>query len=576
MSPRLLILALFVVISACRQGDQKSAANPQTAPSTMCSGTKADDREWYTSGKKAPLFSGLEGIDFKVSTENSEAQQYFNQGMMLAYGFNHAEAARSFFEVTRLDSMCAMGYWGFAYVLGPNYNAGMEPDNYIRAHQAAQKAMTLASTSPITQKEKDLITALAERYAENAPDDRSSLDAAYSAAMKKVYEKFTEDPDIGAMYAESMMDMHPWDLYDKKTKEPKPWTPEIVQVLEHLMVKNPKHPGAHHLYIHAMEASSHPEKALPSASLFDHLVPGSGHLVHMPSHIYINTGDYHLGSLSNQKAVEVDSIYTTTCHAHGAYPLAYYPHNYHFLAATATLEGNSSLAWKAALKVKEHTAKDLLSEPGWGTLQHYYIIPYYVGVKLAMWDSILAQPPITDEKLVYPRVIEHYARGMAFLGKNDVISAEEELSKLETLSNDTTIQHITIWEVNTAQDLVKIALKVLEGEVALAKQDLIKAESFFAQAIAIEDELNYNEPPDWFFSVRHHLGICLLRAGKLKEAEKIYNEDLKNYKKNGWALAGLEKSLRLQNKTQEADEVKKRFEEAWKYADEKLTALVMK
>ncbi|HXS55779.1 MAG TPA: hypothetical protein VN726_06620, partial [Hanamia sp.] len=341
-----------------------------------CYPTITTDKDWYTSGKKAPKFKGFEGIDFKISTSNQEVQEYFNQGMMLSYGFNHAEAARSFYEATRLDSTCAMAHWGYAYVLGPNYNGGMEKDNFQRAYDATIKAQSFSKNC--TPKEKALIEALASRYAANPPEDRSSLDIAYASAMKKVYKQYSSDPDIGALYAEALMNLHPWDLYDKQTKQPRAWTPELVAVLEHLMKVNPKHPGAHHFYIHAVETSTTPEKALASANLLYTLVPGAGHLVHMPSHIYINTGDYHLGSLSNLKAVEADSIYTTACHAQGMYPLSYYPHNYHFLAATATLEGNSSLAWMAAKELQNHTAKDIMHLPEWGTLQHYYTIPYYV------------------------------------------------------------------------------------------------------------------------------------------------------------------------------------------------------
>lgn len=564
MLTRLFLFAGLLICISCKRSSPTVETIPPPA-SVMCTGTKTDDKEWYSSGKKAPLFEGLEGIDFKISTENQEAQQYFNQGMMLSYGFNHAEAARSFFEATRLDSTCAMAYWGFAYVLGPNYNGGMEGDNYPRAFQAAKKAMALSGNC--TQKEKDLIQAITSRYVENAPEDRSTLDVLYNSAMKKVYEKYPDDPDIGALYAESLMDLHPWDLYEKESKKPKSWTPEIVTVLEHLMEKNPNHPGAHHFYIHALEASANPERALHSAALLDTMVPGSGHLVHMPSHIYINTGDYHLGSISNQRAVEVDSAYTTACHAQGAYPLAYYPHNYHFLAATATLEGNSKLAWNAAQKVQDHTAKDLLNQPGWGTLQHYFSIPYYVGVKLAMWDTLLVLPAIENDSLVYPRAIESYARGMAWLGKKDIAKAEAELAKLEQLSQDTSLKHLTIWEINTAADLVNIAHKVLAGEISSYKGDHENGIRLFTNAIKIEDNLNYNEPPDWFFSVRHHLGACLLRANKFKEAENVYQQDLKTWKKNGWALSGLIKSLEGQNRSKDAAIYKQELETAWKYAD---------
>ena len=534
-----------------------------------CYSTITTDKDWYTSGKKAPKFKGFEGIDFNISTSNQEAQEYFNQGMMLSYGFNHAEAARSFYEATRLDSTCAMAYWGYAYVLGPNYNGGMEKDNFQRAYDATIKAQSFSENC--TPKEKALIEALAYRYAANPPEDRSSLDIAYASAMKKVYDQYSSDPDIGTLYAEALMNLHPWDLYDKQTKQPRAWTPELLAVFEHLMKVNPRHPGAHHFYIHAVETSATPEKALASAELLYTLVPGAGHLLHMPSHIYINTGDYHLGSLSNLKAVEADSIYTTACHAQGMYPLSYYPHNYHFLAATATLEGNSSLAWMAAKELQNHTAKDIMHLPEWGTLQHYYTIPYYVAAKLSMWDTLLSlAPPPKD--LVYPNAVWHYAKGMAYLGKNDVSNAQNELKILTALAADTTLQQLTVWDINTTADLAQIASKVLAACVAARQNNYEQSITLFKQAVAIEDHLNYNEPPDWFFSVRHHLGAVLLKAGKYNEAEKVYQKDLQTWKKNGWALIGLYNSLVLQKKDKDAQTCKSAFDEAWQYADIKIAS----
>lgn len=565
-------LALLTIMLFCACNDApKTVDKKDTDKSAAVIGCspKATDKEWYTSGKKAPLFSNLKGIDFKISTSKKVVQDYFNQGMMLAYGFNHAEAARSFYEATRLDSGCAMAYWGYAYVLGPNYNGGMENDNYQRAFAAAAKAQSLAKNC--TAKEAALINALTTRYSEQPPADRKRLDIAYAAAMKKVYNQYPDDPDIGALYGESMMDLHPWDLYDKKTKTPKAWTPELVAVLERLMKKNPQHPGAHHFYIHALEASATPEKALPSARLLDTLVAGSGHLLHMPSHIYINTGDYHPGTISNLRAVEADSVYTTVCHAQGAYPLAYYPHNYHFLAATATLEGNSKIAWMAAKKLQEHTSTELMQKPEWSTLQHYYTIPYYIAVKLRMWDTILAFKPLPVKNLVYPQAIEHYARGIAYLGKQDTINAQKELNSLQQAAADTTLQHLSIWGINTASDLVQIAYKLLSAEMAAQKKQTAAAITFLSEAVAQEDKLNYNEPPDWFFSVRHHLGDVLIKAGKFKEAEKVYREDLNTWKKNGWALIGLYNALTAQQKEAEAQKVKIEFDEAWKYADLKIT-----
>ncbi|SEI55803.1 hypothetical protein SAMN05216327_102444 [Dyadobacter sp. SG02] len=564
-------LALIVILSSCfkKKEESEKPASDSTARITVCFNPKTTDAEWYSSGKKAPLLDGLQGVDFKITTSQPEVQAYFNQGLMLAYGFNHAEAARSFYQATRLDTTCAMAYWGYAYVLGPNYNAGMEEDNFQRAWAASDKAQQLAGNC--TPKEKALIEALATRYAKVPPANRAPLDIAFAAAMKKVYTQFPSDPDIGALYAEAQMDLHPWDLYEKKTKAPRAWTPELVAVLESLLKKNPRHPGAHHLYIHAQEASATPEKALASAALLDSLVPGAGHLLHMPSHIYINTGDYHLGSLSNVFSVEADSTYITKCYAQGAYPLAYFPHNYHFLAATATLEGNSELAWLAAQKVQQYTAKEVMRQPGWGTLQHYYTIPYYVAVKFSKWDTILAEPSPTKD-LVYPRAIWHYARGMAFLGKHDLANAQKEMTALGSLAADTTLKNITVWNINTSEDLVKIASKVLSAGIAARQNQLDKSATLLGEAIAIEDNLNYNEPPDWFFSVRHHLGSVLLKAGKAAEAERVYREDLATWKRNGWALIGLHNALVQQKNSSQAQVVKTEFDKAWQHADVKIAA----
>ncbi len=559
------ILLSLLLLFACNDNETKE----ETSQIVSCYSTITTDKDWYTSGKKAPEFKGLEGVDFRISTASEEAQAYFNQGLILAYGFNHAEAARSFYEATRQDSSCAMAYWGYAYVLGPNYNGGMEQDNFQRAYDAAVKAQVLSQIS--TPKEKALINALTFRYAANPPEDRSSLDKAYAAAMKKVYDQYPSDPDIGALYAESLMDLHPWDLYDMHTKKPKAWTRELIAVLEDQMKLHPTHPGVHHFYIHALETSATPEKALASAMLLDTLIPGSGHLLHMPSHIYINTGDYHLGSLSNLRAVEADSVYTTACHAQGVYPLSYYPHNYHFLTATATLEGNSSLAWRAANELQKHTAKDIMHLPEWGTLQHYYTIPYYVAVQLSMWDTLLSLPP-PPQDLVYPQAVWHYARGMGCLGKDNISGAEQELKTLYSLASDTTLRYVTVWDINTTADLVQIASKVLAACIAARQQNHKQAISLLTQAVAMEDNLNYNEPPDWFFSVRQHLGAVLLKAGKYKEAEEVYRKDLQIWKKNGWALIGLYNSLVLQKNEKAAETVRYEFDQAWKYADVKIAS----
>ncbi|WP_207504550.1 tetratricopeptide repeat protein [Telluribacter humicola] len=519
---------------AC-QPQQKKADSPSIAQ-VICR-TEPVDQAWYASGKKAPLFDSLGDLHFPISTQNQEVQRYFNQGMMLAVGFNHAEAARSFHEATRLDSTSAMAHWGFAYVLGPNYNAGMEPDNYQRAYAAIQKALKYSSTA--TEKEKALIMALAKRYPAQPVDDRKPYDEAYSKALREVYTRYPDDVTVGALFVESIMDMHPWDLWDKDGN-PQPWTPEIVSTLEKMIRQDPNHIAPHHFYIHAVEASTTPERGLNSAAVLGRLAPGASHLLHMPSHIYIRTGDYHEGTKANQQAVLADSSYLTSCHAQGAFPLAYFPHNYHFMAATATMEGDSQAAMLAARKVAEFTNKELLAEPGWATLQHYYTIPYHVALKFSLWDEVLRMAQADTLRLKYPVAIRHYARGLALLEKGQTDKAKAELAQLEKLSTDPAIATLTIWDINTMTSILEIARRVLKAEIMAREGRYDTSISLLREAVALEDQLNYNEPPDWFFSVRHALGNVLLKANRQAEAEAVFKRDLEIFPRNVWALKGLQ------------------------------------
>ncbi|MEO6347872.1 MAG: hypothetical protein ABIO60_08175 [Aquaticitalea sp.] len=525
------------------------------------------DAAWYQGDNIAPLLEGYDVIHYPITTKDTLVQRYFNQGMALAYAFNHAEAARSFYYATKLDPNCAMAYWGFAYVLGPNYNAGMEPDNYERAYEAIQTAKKLSVTA--TSKEKGFIHALELRYAAEPPEDRSTLDHAYSDAMKQLYQKYPDDTEISALYAESLMDLHPWDLNEKDGSE-KPWTVEIVALLESLIKRDPKHPAANHFYIHAVEASSTPERANASAKLFDEgLVAGSGHLLHMPSHTYIRTGEYHKGTLSNIAAVKADSNYVTACHAQGAYPLAYYPHNYHFMAATATLEGNSNWAMIGAMKVSEHVHPDLMKQPGWGTLQHYYTIPYYVAVKFKKWDDVLNMN-LKTYALKYPKAVKHYAEGMAYLGKGDMDKSKAELAQLEILSEDVSLKETTIWDINSVYELVQIAKNVLKAEILAKEKDFDQSITLLKNAVAMEDALNYNEPPDWFFSIRHSLGAVEIQAGQYSEAISTYKEDLKHFPNNGWAQHGLILAYEKLNDAENVQKTKALFKKSWAFADVKL------
>lgn len=518
-------------------------------------------------GQIAPLLDGMGDLHFDISTDDTLVQAFFNQGLALSYGFNHKEANRSFRQAAELDTDNPMAWWGAALVLGPNINSAMPEENIPKAWDALKKAQELKENG--TRKERDYIEALSYRYAENPPEDRTPLDEAYAEAMGRLAEKYPDDMDAQTLYAEALMDLHPWN-YWKENGEPQPWTPEILSVLESVIERNPDHPGANHLYIHAVEAEQ-PEKALPSAGRLGKLVPGAGHLVHMPSHIYIRTGDYHKGTLANERAVKADNEYVTQCRQQGIYPLAYVPHNYHFLWATATMEGRAGRSIEAAKTTSELVNTETMRQPGLGTLQHYWVIPLYGYVRFAKWNEILAYPEPAHD-LIYPRGVWHYARGMAYAGTGDLDQARTELAELKTVAANDTLQEVTIWEINTTGELMQIASRVLEGELEALEGDFDSAVRLLKEAVEIEDRLNYNEPPDWFFPVRHNLGSVLLEAGRPEEAEQVYREDLAKFPDNGWSLYGLWQSLEAQGKRKEVDEIRNRFREAWKHADLELEA----
>lgn len=520
------------------------------------------------SQRTAPLFENLGSYHYPVTTNSELAQKYFDQGLILAYGFNHREAFRSFKEATIIDPNCGMGYWGMALVLGPNINAPMDDSEIQTAYDAIQEA--IAVLGHVSEKEKDFIFALSKRYNENPPEDRSSLDLAYSEAMRKLVVKYPDDVEAAALFSESLMDLHPWDFW-LKDGTPQPWTQEIISSLERVIALRADHPGANHLYIHAVEASKNPQIGLESANTLRQLIPGAGHLVHMPSHIYIRVGKYHEGSLANEMAVKSDEEYLSQCYQQGLYPLAYYPHNYHFLWATATLEGRSELAIDAARKTAQKPPDSLLNVCGYQTLQHYKVIPYHAYIRFGKWDEILNEPEPLDEYL-YPKSIWHYARGMAFTAKNQLGRAEKELQELELISENEEIEKLSIWGINTASNLVKIASEILAGEIAAKQNKYSLAVEHLEKAVEIEYQLNYDEPPTWFFPVRHNLGAILIEAGRFEDAERVYREDLKEFPENGWSLYGLFDALKKQNKLEEAHQVEVKFNEAWQYADIKINS----
>lgn len=527
------------------------------------------------SGKKhfpdqiAPLLKGMGEHGFDISSQDEWARTYFNQAMGLTYGFNHLEAGRSFDQVITLDPNSAIAYWGKALVLGRNINAGMEASSVMPAYNAIQKAVSLKNYA--SELEKDLIDALATRYStDESLSDRNELDVEYAIAMKTVADKYPGDPNVLTLYASSLMNLHPWDFWNGDGS-PKSWTPEILNVLETGLAAHPEHAGLIHYYIHAVEASKNPGRAMASADVLADLVPGSGHIVHMPSHIYIRTGRYHEGVLINERAMKVDDSYITQCRQQGIYPLAYVPHNRHFLWSMATLEGNSSKAIKAAEHMANHIDEQLMRSQELSTLQHYWVTPIYAYVRFGKWDKILSVDK-PDSDLLYPLGVWHYARGIAYTASGKFDQAELELNQLRELASDEELRNITVWEINDAYHVLQIAAYALEGELR-GKQgrtgDAVKA---LQSAVNLEEELNYNEPSDWHYPIRQSLGAVLLEAGYAKEAEAVYKADLEIFPENGWSLFGLHKSLDAQGKSNEALMVKERFDKAWKWADIKLKA----
>ncbi len=566
MKPIFPIAILLCLLTACHTPEPEDSSAVSYPPLAMCATWGVEAGAFDEITEPVPLYEGLGNLSFDVTSVSEEAKAYFLQGYKLANAFNHLEAARSFRYAAQLDPNCAMCYWGLAYVLGPNYNAAMEPDAVPVAYKSIQKAVELApGASPV---EQAIIESTAKRYNDDPESDREGLDQAYVDALRAAHARFPDDTNLAALYAESLMNLHPWDIW-QKDGSPHPWTAEIVGVIESILAKDPDNIVANHMYIHATEASNKPHKAKPSAERLGALAPGAGHLVHMPSHTYIRTGDYRLGSAANLQAIIVDSAYLSLNHVGGPYPLGYFPHNYHFLVATAALEGNSALALEAALRMARQIDTVMMREPVMSTLQHYRYIPLYTMVKFQKWDDILAYPiPAAD--LLYPRVVWRYARGMAFVGKGDLYKARLELTSVDAMKDDPQLEEVTIWYINNAGQLANIASHLLAGEIAVAENRNDDAVNHFRQAVAIEDELKYNEPPDWFFSTRHHLGDALLAAGRYAEAAAVYEEDLRIFPKNGWALNGLVASLEGQKKTADAKKIKSQLAAAWKYADGKL------
>ncbi|WGL15474.1 hypothetical protein PVT68_11910 [Microbulbifer bruguierae] len=515
------------------------------------------------SGALAPRLQNLGKHTFPTSCKNERAQRFIDQGLNLAYAFNHAESGRSFREAARLAPDCAMTYWGQALVLGPNINAPMNPEVEAQAKELVQKAMSLRNTADT--RERVLIEALALRYSGDAAD-RAANDHKYAEAMANVSKAYVDDLDIATLYAESMMDLRPWN-YWMRDGTPYEGTEEIVALLESVMARNPKHPGALHLYIHLIEPTDQPERAEKAADTLRGLMPGAGHIVHMPAHIYQRVGRYADSARTNVSAIAADEDYISQCRAQGLYPMAYYPHNIHFLWFATTAQGRSAAAIDAANKVAEQIPDDALA--AMPMLSGFRVVPYWALARFGKWDDILALPEPTND--LFLKGAWHYVRGLAQLGKGNLKAAETELSAVKKIAADPKLDY-TLFSPNTAAGILAIAPEVLAGELAAARGDYDTAVTHLDRAVRLEDGLVYTEPSEWHYPPRLALGAVLLKAGKASEAETVYWQNLDRYPDNGWALFGLSEALKAQRKNDQAALIETRFRKAWRDADVKLSA----
>jgi hypothetical protein len=510
-------------------------------------------------GSTAPRLQNLGRHRFPVTTRSPLAQRFVDQGVRLAYAFNHAEAGRAFREAARLDPRCAMAFWGQALVLGPNINAPMDPADEPRARDLARAAMDrAASASP---RERAYIEALARRYPGD-PAHRVAGDSAYAAAMDDVARRFPADLDATVLWAEAAMDLRPWN-YWRPDGTPQPGTVRIRERLEAVVARAPEHPGALHFYVHLVEATSDARLAVPAADRLLTLMPAAGHMVHMASHIYQRVGRYAESSRSNELAILADEDYISQCRAQGLYPMAYYPHNIHFLWAATTMEGRSAEAIRVARKVAAQVSDSALASLP--LLAGFRVVPWYALTRFGRWDEMLAEPrPATGDRFLLGNW--HYTRGLALLARGRRDEATRALDSLRAIARGEGLDH-TLFSPNTARRVLAIAPHVLAGEIAASRREHDAAIRHLEAAVRLEDGLTYTEPEEWHYPPRHALGAVLLAAGRASEAETVYWEDLRRHPENGWALRGLVEALAAQGRAAEAAEARARFERAWARAD---------
>ena len=521
----------------------------------------------------APLFEGMGDYHMPITTADPDAQRYFDQGMVLAFGFNHAESIRSFRAAQTLDPQCAMCFWGEALATGPNINvtnngkAVMAPAERVSARSAIDAALALIDG--VTPKEQDWIRALDARYDGQSDTSRDPLDRAWADALAVMAERYPDDTTVASVYAEALMNTMPWDYWGPNG-EAKPDTQAVIASLEAVMAADPDQPLALHLYIHALEASSNAAKAEAAADRLADLVPGSGHLVHMPSHIYFRVGRYQDSAMANIRAAEVDEAYIAQCNAQGFYPALYYPHNIHFLWASATMQGQSALSLDSARRVVANVRVEQVEQ--FPTIQFFRTVPMLSLVRFARWEEILAEPE-PYEPFAFARAIWHYGRGVAHAALGDAEAALTELAAIEALEPE--VDEIFMGNVYPARDLLGIAKSLLIGEVAYRSGDAAAAVLAFEEAVSLQDALPYTEPPFWYYPTRQSLGAALLASDRVAEAQAVFEADLEQYPMNGWSMFGLAEALRRQGDNTAAAEVTARFQTVWQFADVSLKTSIL-
>jgi tetratricopeptide (TPR) repeat protein len=521
-------------------------------------GAMAQDHAAHMQSHPVTLVSGLGDLHHPVSTKNIDAQKFFDQGLRFIYAFNHDEAARSFQHAAELDPKLAMAYWGVAEAVGPNYNDPADPERYKRAHEAIQKAAELSSEA--SPSEQAYIQAMMKRFPPESVTDLKKAAEDYRDAMREVAHQFPDDLDAATIFAESGMNLHPWGLWNQDGT-PIAGTEEIVSTLESVIKRDPNHLGAIHYYIHAVEASNNPDRALSAADRLASLAPGAGHIVHMPAHIYIRTGDYEAAVQTNRKAAEVDRAYIKQTGVQGIYPMMYYSHNLHFVAMCGAMNGRYADARKNADLLVANVGPHVREMP---PLEGFMTIPVAVEIRFHHWNELLKMPA-PDPAMKTASVFWHFGRGLALAGTGDLSGAEAEykiVSEAEAATPPDVIFQMPI--NNKAKDILKIAEDVLGAKIAMGKKDNSAAVSMLRDAVAIQDKLNYGEPPDWFYPVRENLGGALLMSGDAPSAEKVFREDLDRNPRNPRSLWGLRQSLLEQKREYDAGFVQKQFESSWK------------